>query len=465
MVDARVSLRRLAILLATASLCSLPARTSSAAEKVTLTGRVVGPDAQPISGAAVLIAAVAPRDGESLLSRYSHADCLKHTFTDEAGAFSIPELSSDVKFTVVVASAGLKRTLLENVIPEQRPLEVTLAPSRLKLVRNPANDVRGRVYLPDGSPAAGAIVIPRGYMQGDTGLEGPMDKVAESTVTDRDGRFTISSTKHITALHLEVAARGAVRQFFMDTPSGNANQDLQLVQGVTARGRVMHDGAPVAGVVVGAIWKEHQSGCWFGPWDTTTDDEGRFVLENLTPDEELCVFGRMKSLGDRGVLAAVPLRGSDEEEIDLGDLELTPGYELYGTLRMEGGAPLPEHTRVVVICEFSWDQIEVPVRPDGRFAFNRLPPELVNLTVRQQPPGAKSPEYKVTITKENLSWNPMRDSQLHGLIDSHRVITIGLKNEAPAMPWFSDGDSQWLHATLEKLSQSPLRGLPGSNGE
>ncbi len=455
-------LRRAALVMAAASLVAEVAHIASAdsSTSVTLAGRVIGPDAKPISGAGVLIAAVAPREGEPLLSRYSHSDCLKHTFTDADGRFTIADLAGNVSFTVVVAAAGLKRALIEDVIPEKRPVEVTLVPSKLKFVRSTANDVRGQVLLPDGSPAAGAIVVPRGYRQGDTGLEGPMDNVAESTVADRDGRFSISSTKYLSAMHLEVAARRTVRQFFMNVPTGVSDQELQLVKGVGVRGRVILDGEPAAGIDVGAIWTKHHSGCWFGPWDTTTDEEGRFMLATLTPDEDLCVFGYMKSLGDQGVLTAVPLRGGDGDEIDLGDLHAKPGFGLCGWLKLKGGAALPEHTRVCITRAMTRDQIEMPARADGYFEFKCLPPELVNLYVWQRPPGARYPDYKIRITKDNLSWNPTRASQLHGLITSNREIKIALEDEAPKAPgWTSHETKQW-QAIVEELAQSPLRGLP-----
>jgi hypothetical protein len=253
----------------------------------------------------------------------------------------------------------------------------------------------------------------------------------------------------------------------MDTPAGGDEQPLQLVEGVTARGRVTQDGKPVSGIVVGAIWTKHHSGCWFGPWDTTTDEDGRFELENLTPGENLCVFGSMKSLGDRGALAATPLRGEEGDEIDLGNLEVKPGNVLYGRLLMSDGAALPEHTRICITRALTQDQIEVPAQQDGYFEIKHLPAELVNLNVWQRESMADNPRNLVRFTDNNVSKNPMMFNQLRGRIDSDHEVLIGLERKRPTMPEMPETAAgvDRLGAVMERLEQTQLHGLPGAGSE
>ncbi len=265
-------------------------------KSVALAGQVRSAAGAPVAGAAVVIQSARPREGKSPIQGFNYDDCLKYAFTDAAGRFTIDELNPELLFQLLVKHPEFGHQFVDDVDPRDNVPTVKLGPPKLKTIADGASLVWGRVVRLDGQPVPGAIVTPDGYQQGDSGLFGPMEEIAEVTVTDQDGRFSIPSTKHVTALHLIVHARGYLPEYFSDVASGAFEAIIHVRDGFRVRGRVMHGGQPQSGVLVGACWTSRHAASWWGPWQAITDEQGRFALQHLTPDEELCVYVAMKSL-------------------------------------------------------------------------------------------------------------------------------------------------------------------------
>ncbi len=120
-----------------------------------LTGIVQSADGQPIAGAAVVIASCSPRSTPSLVSKHCHPDCLKHTFTDRAGRYTIEDVVADHKFDLVFAADGYGHKLANGVESGDEPEKVFLGPSSLPTIADPNNDVPGEVVDPEGKPVPG----------------------------------------------------------------------------------------------------------------------------------------------------------------------------------------------------------------------------------------------------------------------------------------------------------------------
>ncbi len=430
----------------------------------TLTGLVKSENGDPIAGAAVVNFSVEPASGKPLVSKFSDKDCLKYGFSDAAGRFTIKHVDGDRVFDFLVARKGYRARLITSVDARKGSLTVVLSSPVLKTIEAEENDVWGRAVDPDGKSVAGAIITPRGYMQGDTGLHGPMDEVAEVTITDQEGTYRIPSTKHVTALHLEVRARGFVPQYFNNVPSGLGNGTLTLVRGATLRGRVVYAGQPRSGIVIGVCWAEHLSGRWFGPWEAVTDDDGRFVIAHVTPDQQLCLYGKIDSVKEVGTVPAILVTAADQDDLDFGDIPIVPGHGLKGRVMISEGRPLPPHLHVRVYRDGPRDDTIAPIRADGVFELKSLPDEIIELGVQAIPPGQSQPQYPFPfhLSAKNRSLNPHNPQHLLGRLDADLEIKVLLepgKFEFPEAPG-TIAKADTLREKLNLLRGSRLQGLP-----
>ncbi len=427
-----------------------------------LSGRMRTAAGEPVAGAAVAIQSARPRQGQSRILGFNYDDCLKYAFTDAAGCFSIEGVSGDLLFRLLVKHPDFGHQFVADVDPRGNEPTVTLRPAKLKAIANPANLVWGRVVTPKGDYIAGAIVTPRGYMQGNTGLEGPMEELAQVTVTDQQGRFSIPSTTRVTALHLTVHARGFVPEFFSDVAAGAFEQIVRLRDGFSVHGRVVHDGRPQVGITVGACWSSRHSGSWWGPWQTITGDDGRFTLHHLTPDEELCVYVAMKSV-PTSAPPSILLTGADGDEFDLGDLEITAGHRLAGRVTLSTDDPLPVNMRVVVWRDAAYDRTMAPVAADGTFEIDHLPRELLNVSALAFKRGTDDSVFPwpYHLSAENKGLDPLNPQRLVGRLDDDTEITIMLAPGAFKFPERTNTqeESERINRKLGQLRKSPLRGI------
>ncbi len=428
-----------------------------------ITGIVQTADGTRVAGAAVVLAGAERRGQVPKLLAHCYADCLTYAFSDESGEFSFKDVEGEVAYKLLVTHPGYGHDYTRGVGPDFGTVIVTLAPPKLKTIADDANLVWGRVVDSGGKAVAGAIVEPRGYMQGRNGLEGPMDDVAAVTVTDQEGRFAIPSAKRVTALHLVVHARGFASEFFSDVASGAFEQVIRLRRGVTLRGRVVHQGQPQSGIVVGAVWPDRHSGSYFGPWQSITDEGGRFELRNVTPEEEISVYTQMDSVKELGAATEVRLTGAEGDDLDLGDLVIGAGHCLRGRVVVSGARPLPANVRVQVWRTGPYDRTTVPVEADGRFEICDLPSELLHVRVWGFKPGTDETIYPwpFHLSKKNASLDPQNPQHLVGMLAADTAVTIELepgKFEFPRSP-MTAAESQRLVRALRELRQSPIRGI------
>jgi hypothetical protein len=153
-----------------------------------------------------------------------------------------------------------------------------------------------------------------------------------------------------------------------------------VTEGGVIRGRLVQDGKPVPNAEIGLIARQRGWGAnlkLFGyPIPETrvgTNEEGMFAITNVPPGVEWYVYGKMESLAKLG---GAPIRecatSKDGEEIDVGDLAVTPALRLLGKVVLSDGNALPPGMRITISSESAFDSQTAFLAPDGSFAFDGL---------------------------------------------------------------------------------------------
>lgn len=313
-----------------------------------------------------------------------------------------------------VVSAGREPRLLAQVNSlGGQPLHVIRSASR-KLPHDPRRILRGRVIGPLGQPVVGAIVNPFGCKAvakrqmgryATDRWQGPMPGTDPQATTDNDGRFVIVTGEPMVGVDLFVRCAGMERKKFELVPTGLDEQRLQLGAGATVQGRLVEGNEPLAGTRIGLVQQDRGMDQFVGPFETTTDREGRFTFANLPAETKMILHGYMEDLGPRGALPArtVQTRGNSKL-LDLGDVAIERAHRLSGRLVLADGKAVPPHTRVSI---YSGDSLEVEMGADGRFSASGVPAGAVRLRVRL-------PGYR--LSDRNRSRNP-RQPTLEGRIE------------------------------------------------
>jgi hypothetical protein len=196
-----------------------------------------------------------------------------------------------------------------------------------------------------------------------------------------------------------------------------------------------------------------------GTYSAISDKEGRFLIANVLPEEEMTVVGAGEDLGGRGYVRAQALKtGQDGVVVDVGDLEVVPGRTLSGRVVLSDGNGVPAHTRLTVGREGVSDPRTVELKGDGSFTVVGLPEEAVTVSVRV-------PGY--AFSKRNASLVPLFESSLLGRVEGDRRLVVLLEPE-PARPQGFRMDAEtaaMLRKAREKLRLEPLAGVEAGRTE
>ena len=189
---------------------------------------------------------------------------------------------------------------------------------------------QGTLLLPDGKPADGVTVC---YLvareQGTLSSEGVIsinrwqNREGSTTLTDPDGFFSFSPKLG----EGEIFAAGARGFAHCRTSELAVQGKLTLQPWGRVRGRLLQNGKPVAGEALDLSWSNASSidQPWFNLHGTHTDDEGRFVLENVPP-AELQLTTRVPMDGAHGWTTQTQRKFTVKpgQELDLGLVEKAP---------------------------------------------------------------------------------------------------------------------------------------------
>lgn len=202
--------------------------------------------------------------------------------------------------------------------------------------------ISGTLRGPAGSPAsdlAGAEVeldwsINAALQLGAAGRE-DLDLETES---DAEGRFEFRSVP-VGKPQTLTTRSSLARTFSADlTPAAGEHLriELVLVAGGSVRGRVVdQSGAAIAEAEVEALGREFFGNPTIQLRETKSDADGRFTLTNLTPGK---VWLHVKH-EDHQELLSPPFELADGEQRDHGDIALSEGLAVAGSVAFPDGAP------------------------------------------------------------------------------------------------------------------------------
>jgi hypothetical protein len=362
-----------------------------------LGGRVANPDGSPITNATILVYTAAPRQGTSSLCPYCYADCSKRAATGPDGDFEIKSLDPALLFRLLVLAPGHESKFVDKVNPAGGAVKAVLEPLDVEATP-PDLRIEGLVIAEDGQTVAGATIQIQGASVGNgsqswgqTGLF-----VNQIVLSDAQGRFLIRCKSGVELAYAMAFARGAAPRPVQLRPGRDCL--IRMQEGVVVTGRVVADGRPVAGAVVGVCPAAQALGEVFSSDRIATDSDGRFSLLNLPAEKALTLFATMESLRGNGALPAKQFTtGKNKTTTDLGDLALQPGYRVAGEIVLADGKPVPERTRLLLAREGVSDYSEVALDADGRFEFQTVPAGSVSLSARIK-------GYKFSQRNPSLDW-------------------------------------------------------------
>ena len=290
-----------------------------------------------------------------------------------------------------------------------------------------------------------------------------MEKMAGVQVTDRDGKFQISIAKPVDSLHLELRAKDfASRLFNKVSVRGDDIQTLQMQRGVTVAGRVLNQGKPQGNVVLGIVWSVRNSGTFWGPWEVLTDNEGRFTINNVTPERQVYLYGKMASLRGIGAIEQAEFEtGPDEGTLKIGDIKLVPGHKISGKVLLSDGKPLSPGSRINLAQKDHWDSQSFQLPPDGKFEFQNVPPCVCSFTVIVPSLDGKALSA-YHLSPLNQSLDPAHVWNLIGRVDSDTHLLVTMEPGEPKDPEMPNTEPQVgiLKAKHQELQTGPLRGIP-----
>ena len=154
----------------------------------------------------------------------------------------------------------------------------------IELVLASGSRLLGSVLFKDGRPVEGAQVV--ASSAGTAGI--PAGFYDERAVTDRRGRFEMPHLEagqySLSSNYPGYAPSKAVRILLEENQQRDVT--LEITRGGSVSGRLLEDGVPKSGLLILMESGSFGEGIVYSPSRTAvTDDEGRFLIEELTPGD------------------------------------------------------------------------------------------------------------------------------------------------------------------------------------
>lgn len=411
-----------------------------------LTGHIVGASDTAVPNVRVMILAAGPRKGNSPLCPYNYPDCGKTTVTDAQGNFRLPALDPAMDFCIAALAPGYEPFIQSKILPETGSLDIRLRARDLSKLP-PGRQVAGRIIGPDGVPVVGATIDVEGLEQPSGTRWGGNDATDTMTVSDADGEFHLAGHKDFTAVQTEVSALGFATRWARLEPGKTLL--LRMKTGATVRGRLLKDGQPLRGLMLGLCTEERECGKYLNGFQTMTDEDGRFVFQNVPAGLKFQIFGKMDSFRGQGVACRCDfVSAADGETTDLGDWQASPSLRLAGKVILTDGKPLPADTRLMIDRAAAWDTTLVPLDGRGGFDVAGIPPEQIGLYVNVS---------GYHLSTKNPSLNLESHQSLVGRV-TEDMTTLNILLEPGAAPNWNDIDRP-SYDELQKAKQMPLHGV------
>ncbi|HSS48080.1 MAG TPA: carboxypeptidase-like regulatory domain-containing protein, partial [Thermoanaerobaculia bacterium] len=348
-----------------------------------LTGRVVGPDGEPVGGATLSRVQGSHTGGSAMTSE------IELGFTDARGSFQVSGFEPGPNDLRVAAEGYATKTVRGVTIPADRDLE------GLEVVLGRGTILQVRVLSADGGPVADARVRVA-LVQPGSGLR-DMENLFRMPRMQTDERGTCqgelpqAGTYQVTASVDQRTASTVVQASAGTTPA-----EIRLPAGVQASGRVTDaQGQPLSGVYLRLAAKQDQTTINQG---ATSGEDGTFVFTQV-PDGTYRLRAARQGYTQSGEAREVAIAGSDVQGLDL-QLEPVTGATLTGHLLGLG----PEELAQAAVRGFGGEDgfENATVEPDGRYEIKNVGPgewrftamtssqRLVQQTIKIQPGEAEA---------------------------------------------------------------------------
>ena len=351
-------------------------------------GKVVDTDGRPVHAAGVVLlpASRNPRGGTVL-----NYDSGLTATTDVDGVFEFPAIASGSYQLTVDHSEFASRTPTSIEIPGGEG-EIDVGSTTL----TPGLQIEGLVVGPDRRPVAGALVSALHPYTAPT----PAGEGSRTATTDADGRFRIGGLPDL-LVDVGVQADGYAASHVKGVkPATNDVLEIELNRGAVLAGRVVDTaGDVVSGAMVILFSTGPGPLTGFNRPDqqpVTTDADGRFRVELLSPGSWLASASAHTSAGRAGSTENVPihLRTGEVREIEL--VLVSHDALLVGVVTNHLGDPV-EQAEVTVIAGgapggSSW---QTSAGPGGRFRSGPV-------TAGDATIVASHPEYRQTVREITL---------------------------------------------------------------
>jgi hypothetical protein len=210
---------------------------------------------------------------------------------------------------------------------------------------------------------------------------GTIEGLEPIAVTDPKGEFEVAYSNKATGMLLQVEARGMSTKV-LGLSTGADRKTVTVSDGAVIRGRLVNHGKPVPGAQLG-LFVQDRGGYGadlkiFGdPYDEIrigTQADGTFVIANVPAPVKWYVYGKMDSIATLGATDPVPVATArDGEAVDVGDIEIHPGYRVREKITLSDGAAISEGMRVTLSAQRGFDSQTVLIGLDGRFEFISIP--------------------------------------------------------------------------------------------
>ena len=386
-----------------------------AADRLIATGAVIdGATRQPIAGATILVHSAGVRTGYDLFCPTCYVDCGKRAVTDAQGGFSIPSLSPDLIFNLLVVREGYGAGFIRKLDPQSGAAPPIALKPRIS-PEDPRQVVRGKVVDAQAQPVREALISQQGIIFDQGRQFGDMDWIDLVAVSNREGEFEMAYAKPAKSMILEVAPRGMAPKLAVLPTGLPGRQIVAVTDGATIRGRLVSGGKPVPNAEFVLSTHSRTSGTFYQDIRIGTNNEGEFVITNTPAGRVWDLFPKMDSLAPKGLAAPLTFVATkdDGQEIQLGDIEAKPGYSLRGRFALSDGLPIAPGMRLNLFMDRLPDRQSVILPPDGTFEFKGLAKGIYTLLPAVKGYLKQDPEQPIEILIEgnragfNVLLNPV----------------------------------------------------------
>ena len=294
-------------------------------------------------------------------------------------------------FNLLIAARGYRATI-QSVDPENGDFSVSLK-KQAAIKDLPDNrKATGIVVDEKGEPVFGAQVYITGAKQGDRKWWGQVRNIDKVAITDKDGKFVLTSDADFEQWQFSVYAAGFVKSSSDHLPTGDHNHKFKLDPGCTVTGTVKKNGKPVAGLRIGMCQKDRSGINWVGEKIISTDKNGQFMFNSVLANDTFYVYAKMTGPKKKHTIEIAEFDSVKTGKTKaLGDFDLLPTFSCEGQVVLldEDGKELrdPEAIsldgqKMFVNRKYAWDHQVIKLKPDGFFAIECLPQEPVKIAVR-----------------------------------------------------------------------------------